>query len=170
MCVHRAKVLIGLPVVANDRSRVVGEVKDLCVDPARRQVRALLVVDGAVWRRTRVLPWDQIQRIGEDAVYIPAQTVLTASEELVADCWHLMASEGGVYGRSIIDIAGERLGRLGDILVDLSTGEIAGYELSDGMFQDLLSGRQRLLAESQLSHDGESLVIEACRKIGRAHV
>lgn len=140
-----------------------GEVKDLCVDPARRQVRALIVVDGAVWRRTRILPWDQIQSISEDAVYIPAQTAFAASDELTADCWHLMAAEGGVYGRSLIDIAGERLGRLGDILIDLSTGEIAGYELSDGMFQDMLTGRQRLLAESQLSHDGESLVIEACR-------
>ncbi len=163
MCVRRAKVLIGLPVVASDRARVVGEVKDLCIDPAHRQVRALVVVDGAVWRRTRFLPWEQIQRISADAVYIPSQTVLAASDASVAGCWHLMASEGGVYGRSIIDIAGERLGRLGDLLIDMSTGEIAGYELSDGMFQDMLTGRQRLLAESRLSHDGESLVIEACR-------
>lgn len=161
--VRRAKVLIGLPVVANDQGRVVGEVKDLCVDPARRQVRALVVVDGAVWRRTRTLPWEHVQWISEDAVYIPAPNSLTGAEDLTADCWHLMASEGGVYGRSVIDVAGERLGRLGDILVDVSTGEVAGYELSDGMFQDLLSGRQRMLAESQLSHDGESLVIQACR-------
>lgn len=163
VCVRRAKVLIGLPVVANDQGRVVGEVKDLCVDPAQRRVRALQIVDGAVWRRTRVLPWEQVVQISEDAVYIPAPTALSSGEELTADCWFLMASEGGVYGRSVIDVAGERLGRLGDILVDFSTGEIAGYEISDGMLQDLLSGRQRMLANSQLSYDGESLVIQACR-------
>lgn len=160
---RRAKALIGLPVIAHDRARVVGEVKDLCVDPAHRQVHALVVVDGAVWRRTRFLPWDRIQSIGEDAVYIPSQNVLVTSDTSVGGCWHLMAAEGGVYGRSIVDIAGERLGRLGDLLIDLSTGEIAGYELSDGMVQDMLTGRQRLLAQSHLSPDGESLVIEACR-------
>lgn len=155
--------MVGLPVRPVNRCRdVLGEVKDLCVDPVRGVVRALLLAVGGIWRTKRLLEWSQIAAVEEDGLLARSDRLLRPSHPGVAGCWWLMAPEQGLFGRLIVDIRGEPIGRIGDVLIEPATGRVVGYELSDGMLQDLVTGRRRVLARTRLAREGERLQVQAC--------
>lgn len=169
-----AKEIIGLAVYlegAKGRAlgRPLGEVIDLCVDPVRGRVSALLIADGKLWRTKKLMAWSNVAAVEKSGVFVRTERLLPKGDQSILECWWLMGQEQGIFGRLIVDVRGEPLGRIGDLLIDPETGSVGGYRLSGGMLHDLVAGRQRIVAHSQLEREGERLQLQACRLPGKRH-
>src|SRR3954469_15890083 len=68
---RRASEIIGLPVITFGKGNKIFNVEDLLVEPERKQVLALLVLEGSLFKSAKAIPFGRIQAIGPDAVVVP---------------------------------------------------------------------------------------------------
>src|SRR5438128_10879243 len=68
---RRASEIIGLPVITFGKGNKIYNVEDLLIDPERKQVLALLVLEWALFQPARAIPFGRIKAIGPDAVVVP---------------------------------------------------------------------------------------------------
>ncbi len=136
----RGSDLLGLPVIAATGGQALGRVQDLVLDPAATRVVGLLLDRGGWLRSPRTLPWPAVGGVA-DAVVANHTPVPGAAPGLT---WRELA------GKPVLTPGGDELGLLTDLWLG-SNGMIAGYQLSCGLIDDLLSGQPVLRAPLQLA-------------------
>lgn len=155
----KAKDLIGLPVVTYNRGVKAYEVEDMILDPDRRQVLALLVEEGSLFRSAKAVPFGRISAIGPDAVIIPdGKAVIEVNRDNVLKRLH---NEQSVRGLRVLTDDGRRLGTVEDLLLDSKTGEVRGYYVSQGRMVSVGQGQRWLPAESVLNMGMRVLYVPA---------
>ena len=132
--------VIGKPVVAFDSGEQLHRVQDLLFDQENNQLLGFLVDEGGWFSTARVVPLQNIQSIGVDAVIIPARnTVLNADQ--VPQIKRVLERNNALKGTKIMTTDGRNLGTLIDLYFDETSGVIEGYEVSGGLFADAYTGR-----------------------------
>jgi uncharacterized protein YrrD len=69
---QRTSELRGRPIVASDAGEKLGTVEDVLIDERSGRVAAL-VVGGGLFSKERVLPFEEVQVMGRDAVVVKSQ-------------------------------------------------------------------------------------------------
>jgi len=132
--------LIGKPVVAFDTGEQFERIKDLLFDQETNQLLGFLVDEGGWFSSARVLPLQNVQTIGPDAVIVAAKnTVVNATQ--VPAIQRLLERNNVLKGTKIMTTDGRDLGTLADLYFNEATGVVEGYEASGGVFADAYSGR-----------------------------
>lgn len=136
----RGRELISLPVINLETREVLGEVKDLIYDPSGSKLIALVVEGGGWWRGARVINFEQVAHIKQEGVYIPQAAAIIDTND-TDETRKLWQDKQCIFGHKFVNTDGEEMGTIEDILVDHETGNLVGYEISNGVIEDLLSGR-----------------------------
>ena len=157
------KRLLGMDVFVLSTGRNLGQVQDLIFSVSSSKLMALLVtakglVDGEGKPLEFVIKLDDVHRVGSDAVIIGDLTVLRRMDEILSmgGTW---SQTPDIVGLPVITTGGTLLGTLDDVLVDTQTGDILGFQLSDGLIKDLLTGRVVIPASSQYQLGSEALIV-----------
>lgn len=148
----------GLPVVTIAGGEDMAEVRDVIYDPAAgRLVGLTLNKRGFFSGRSReVLPLEQVNAIGRDAVMITDGACLVMPDDAAADIAH-PATNRNVLGDEVLTETGVRLGTVRDLVILVGgRGEVVGYEIetSDG-------GRGYIPLPAQLAVSGQALMVPA---------
>lgn len=160
---YKVTQLIGLPVLSVDEGKQIGEVHDLVVDISHAVIRGLLVSDEAWLSEYRSILFADIFRTGTDAIMLRDASCLQPST--------LFELEGYIRFQDLTDKTiytetGLYLGKVSDIFFQPLTGELTGYELSDGILSDFLFGRKAMpLPQAQMIHADRLLVPEAMSQL-----
>jgi len=137
MALRRGKEIIGLPVIDLSSGQRIGEVKDLICDQSEQRITALIIDRGNLWRKGRIIAWESIYSVGNDAVTIASTSVITSAAKLSGN-----QHTGNRYlGKQVLTTSGQYLGRVDDIAVNQISGQIVGCVLTDGIVGDFISGR-----------------------------
>ncbi len=152
----RGRALIGMPVFSLDQGKEVGELKNLIFDPVQRRVIGLILREGGLFRRPEILPYEEIEAIGPDAVVLrrqPEEATVTSriSDQDVKESFNLT-------GRKVLSEEGHNLGTIYDLYINEGTGEVFGFELTQGIFRDTSTGK-RYVAYDHIRNIGEDAVI-----------
>jgi uncharacterized protein YrrD len=103
----------------------------LCRDGSR--VSGLVLQTGSWMTPRRVLDYQAVQAIGETHVLAKAVFLQAESDTCCAD---------ELQGLPVLRNTGEELGAFDDFQFEPSTGQIVALLLSNGLVDDLLSGKQ----------------------------
>ncbi|GAX90320.1 PRC-barrel domain-containing protein [Effusibacillus lacus] len=153
---------VGMRVIELEKGDGVGKVADLLFDRNHRASVLLIDREGVLTGRGAILFAD-IDSFGEDAVTIE-------SPEFVGD---LEWTEGGLYlitgdnplvGKEILTEDGNLLGTVADVYIGGETDNIVGYEVSDGLLADLVTGR-KWLPYSDTLQIGEQIIVRQTAKL-----
>src|SRR5207245_9545740 len=68
---RRASEIVGLPIITFGKGNKIFNVEDLLIEPERKQVLALLVLEWSLFKSAKAIPFGRIQSIGPDAVVVP---------------------------------------------------------------------------------------------------
>jgi uncharacterized protein YrrD len=124
----RAVTLVGLPVVTTSTGEDIAETRDVIYVPDKgRVVGFTLNKRGRLAGRLKnVLAMEQVRAVGRDAVMVLDSSVLDTpeGEEAAKD-----AKGRNVLGNAVLTDAGKQLGTVRDLVVEMSHGEVIGYEL-----------------------------------------
>lgn len=156
---YRITELIGLPVLSLIDGKQIGEVQDLIVDISKSFLRGLLVSSEAWFAECRFVLFSDIYRTGADAIMLrDASCLLPLDQVDMQGCFKVQE----LTGKTIFTESGLYLGMLGDIFFQSNTGELKGYEVSDGVISDFLFGRKTMpLPKAQMVHPNRLLVPES---------
>jgi uncharacterized protein YrrD len=118
------------PVISVTNGEIVGKVLDVLIDPQALRVAAAVTSKGKMLGRQReidVIPGDEVQVWGQDAVLVNKPDVIVKDSELPGrETWLSVADQ--IKGHSVIGTDGRRIGQLNDVVIDVN-GQFVGYDL-----------------------------------------
>ncbi len=147
---RKGKDLVGMPIVSFAEGEKIGDVKDILFDPDQNRVVALLTSEGGFLSSARAVMWESLKTVGHDAIIVPDR-----SAEIKADSERylkrIMEADNILKDTQVYTEDGRDLGKIGDMFIDDSSGEVVGYEVSGGMFSSTLKGKKFMPAPDTLT-------------------
>lgn len=145
---RRTREIIGLPVLDLNSGKSVGWVHDLVLDNERDEVAGVLLEGGHFFSSTKGIPRKAIATVGKDA--------LTVKEKIVEELKGIRWSDK--VGNEVYTQGGDARGTIEDVFLDDTIEKMVGFEVSDGLFADLLHGRGTIL-KPHVMIDGKDILI-----------
>ncbi|WP_102125705.1 PRC-barrel domain-containing protein [Deinococcus planocerae] len=136
----KGKELLGRPVIAIDSGERLETVRDLVFDHQANQVLGILVDEGGFFRAAKVVPFEAIRSVGEDAIMVDSSHSVTTTRE-DGRLAEVLDSKVSLVGMTLLTTDGQNLGKIADVFFDEHSGRVEGYEATGGIFSDLSSGR-----------------------------
>ncbi len=158
MPVVKYSEIVGLPVLCIETGKRVGIVKDVIFIPVKKCVYGFQLERTGADLRNRLIRLDDVASIGSDAMVINSRSCIITAKDAEND--EEYESRGKVIGLRIFTKTGRDLGVIEDVLFDCTTGRIEGVEISDGLFQDIMTGRKLLPLFGKYEFSDESLLVD----------
>ena len=154
-----AKKLIGMQVYTIHEGDSLGNVKDILLDPNAKRAVALLVEKKGMSREARLIPFEKVANIGDDAVIVQDR----GSAARAAGQPHMvkyLERPAALYGIRVITTKGQSLGRMEEYHLDRQSGFICQLDVIGGRGH-ILSGRASLPAAALLTIGKAAIMVEA---------
>lgn len=140
--------IIGLPILDLNTGDQVGWVKDVIFDQDKDVVAGILLEGGHLFKSNKGIPRKALVSVGKDAITVSN----TSLKEIVGLKWSQKV------GNLVYTQGGDARGTIEDIFLDDAAEQIVGFEISDGLFADLMEGRGAIFKQHVMV-DGKDILI-----------
>lgn len=127
-------------VVTYDNGKKIERIIDLIFDQKHNQLLGFLVEEKGLFRGAKVIPLEEVQAIGLDAIVVNSKESVVKVHRVPA-IKEILHQNIVLKGTRILTTEGLDLGAVVDLFFDEHSGLIEGYEVSGGVFADAYSGR-----------------------------
>ncbi|MBT2754623.1 PRC-barrel domain-containing protein [Mesobacillus foraminis] len=148
-------LLKGLPVINLQDGTRLGDICDLSVSGDGR-VKALLLKKGTFIKKTFSIKVENVDSFGWDGVMVKDQSVL---EALQGPPEFTLEHQGKLSGKMMYSQEGEQLGLFEDVYFQEELGTIVGYELTDGFFSDITTGKRVIKAADPPAIGKDAIIV-----------
>ncbi len=125
-----------LPVYSLTEGLYLGTVRLLLIDPVKKQIVALLLERRRLAKEEKILPFEAITSIGDDAITIQNAADIQ-KKGAFAQYTRLMRQPIQPIGARCFTAGGNTLGRIDEYRFDCDSGKISGLEITaDGLFKE----------------------------------
>lgn len=149
----KASRMRGMAVVSIEDAEKIGSVQDLILNPDEQRVVAIRV-KSAEGREASIIPVDEIEAIGRDAITI--RDTRGMATEIPMEIGTVYLSR--LLGTKVLTRSGELLGTVAEVEMDGYDFGITGYELSTGVVSNVFGNRKRLPATDPV-HFGKDILM-----------
>lgn len=147
---RRTREIVGLPVLNLRSGDQIGWVQDVVFNKDSRKISGILLENAHIFHSSKGIPRDFVAAVGKDA--------LTVSDHVVQEISGIKWSEK--VGNQVFTQGGEAKGTIEDVFLDDSAENVIGFEVSDGLFSDLMEGRGTILQENVMVDGKDVLIVE----------
>nr|WP_264760790.1 PRC-barrel domain-containing protein [Aneurinibacillus migulanus] len=117
--------MIGMPIISIMDGKEIGKVKSLLVNPESGKVEFLVIHNERWTLGVKVLPFRQVQGLGDYAVMTESESaVIDLSEDTLAN--ELKTKGVSIIGNRVITAAGQFLGEVVEYYVNAESGKVEG--------------------------------------------
>ena len=134
--------VVGLPVISARDGLKIGTLKDIIFNKDNKGILAFLMEKGIYAVKGNVILLNSILSLGNDALIVDNPVNLIEYRRF-KKLYHIH-DRTNLRGLKIFTQTGEDLGIVQDVLFDYKTGKIEGVQVSDGLVQDIIMGRNIL--------------------------
>ncbi len=159
----RGTDLNGLPVVSITEGDALADVRDVVYSPEHGALLGFTLNKRGFLGRplAAVLAYDRVAAIGRDAVMVDDESAVTSDDAALSSDVDDAAGRN-VIGNEVLTDAGQRLGTVIDVVVEVTTGEVVGYELTGDARLQAHAGRPLLIPiPATLAVSGDVLLVPA---------
>lgn len=139
---HRYSEVLNLPVLCADSGKKAGVVKDIIFSLDNKEVKALLLEQKGLSLKKKVVFLNELLSLGGDAAIVNSSSCVSDMDRAAYS--EAFRDEGSLLGLKVYSKTGGELGVVKDVIFDYQTGKIESFEISDGLFQDVMQGRKLL--------------------------
>ncbi|MCL5058899.1 MAG: PRC-barrel domain-containing protein [Actinobacteria bacterium] len=136
---RKSKQFLNMNVVSLEEGRQIGSLGGLVIDPASKNVAALIVEQKGWFREQKFIPYSRVHNIGEDVVTIDRSSRVEKGASL-PQILKLFKDRVNITGSRLVTESGTVLGVVEEFYVDLKTGDVVGLEFSGGTVNNLFRG------------------------------
>lgn len=142
--------IIDLTVIDAKEGKEIGVVVDILFKRGIQETAGLILKRD---NQKYLVPPEQIYSLGRDYV------VIKEKENLLEVNTEELLTAQDLFGIAVVTIEGTNLGIVKDVVLT-EEGGISSYELSDGLVQDILTGRDLLAADQNISYSDQKMIVE----------
>lgn len=142
---------IKLPIINLTSGSQVAQVDDAVLNADEDSLQGFIC-------ENMLLPLKNIKRMGKDAIMIEKDELSLLLETIKIPIDPPLFLPEYIMTTPIVTTGGDYIGTVGDILIEEGSGSILGYEVSDGLLKDLVTGRN-IITVPQIITYGEDAVI-----------
>ncbi|MGA8942396.1 MAG: PRC-barrel domain-containing protein [Thermoactinomyces sp.] len=144
---RKSQEVIGLSIIHLQTGKKLGTVCDLLFDE-RQKLRGIVLEEGGLFKRQKFIPMSDVVSIGKDAVVVDNEQPAPNPQN---NKWiGLYTGQKRLKGRTILTDKGYEVGFVENVYFLEEVGTLIGYELSDGIINDIREGRKWLKANKPL--------------------
>ena len=154
---HRVSDIVGKPIISAETGDKLGSVTDGLIDNERNQLVGL-VIGGGVFGKEHVLPYADVQTIGGDTVLARGGSGVMSGKQWRGED-HGSTRSGTLKGRPVVTTGGQKIGVVGDILIDEGTGRLDCLEIATPDFGGLVTRRSLLPFAGELRIGRDAVVV-----------
>ncbi|MDQ2085676.1 PRC-barrel domain-containing protein [Herbivorax sp. ANBcel31] len=155
---ERYSEVIGLPVICAADGKKIGVVKDIVFFPEKKKIVAFEIERNSCEIRKKLVLKEDVLNLGKDAMIIDNEKKLIgfgkAKESLG------IKSKGKIIGLKIYTKYGQDVGIIKDVLFDFQKDTLDGVEVSDGLINDIVQGRNLLPLLGKVEFGKENILVE----------
>jgi len=144
MTLIQATKIIGLKVITLDGGNEIDSVKDVIYNPDENEVKALLIDKQGWFKDAKIISIENIKSVGQDAVMIQNEDVVENVSQNSKRLANIARDKNYLTKTKIVTVDGNDLGNITDLYFSLPYGDVEEFEVSDGLINDLKSGRNKL--------------------------
>ncbi len=145
-----SKKFLSLPIISLKEGQQIGFVRNLVIDPRAKAVAALIVDPKGFFKEQRIIPFNRVVSIGENAITVSTESQVEKATSL-PDILELLKEKAAIIGIKVMTTNGKALGIIDEFYIDLEDGSISSLDISDGKFEGLFNGKARLKADEILT-------------------
>jgi uncharacterized protein YrrD len=159
----RGTDLNGLPIVGITDGDAIADVKDVVYSPDRGALLGFTLNKRGFFSgpMKAVLAYEDVVAVGRDAVMVRGLSAVTEGGESLAAVVDESAGRN-VLGDDVLTDGGKRLGKVIDVVIEVTSGEVVGYELTGDQELQAHAGRPLLVPiPATLAVSGTVLMVPA---------
>jgi uncharacterized protein YrrD len=153
-----SKKFLSLPIISLKEGQQIGFVRNLVIDPKAKAVAALIVDPKGFFKEQRIIPFNRVVSIGENAITVSTESQVEKATNL-PDILELLKEKAAIVGIKVITANGRTLGVTEEFYIDPEDGTIASLDISDGKIEGLFNGKARLQANDILTIGTDVVVV-----------
>lgn len=151
----KTQKILGLPIISISDGMEAGRVKSIIINADRGAIDYIVVDSGIQIFSARVIPTDDVAGIGEYALTIENEGVITDISR-IPEAIQLLQNDIRVKGTKVLTRKGSLIGEIGDIYVDENDGcKITGLEF----IADITQKKVRLIPRDSVITFGKNLTV-----------
>jgi uncharacterized protein YrrD len=151
----KTQKILGLPIISISDGMEVGRVKSIIINADRGAIDYIVVDSGIQIFSARVIPTEDVLGIGEYALTIENEDVITDISKIPAAI-QLLQNDIRVKGTKVLTKKGRLIGEIGDIYIDEENGcRINGLEF----IADITQKKIRLIPRDAVITFGKNLTV-----------
>lgn len=153
----KASELLGLNVVDNSCREKICKIKDIIYSEKKDKIIGFKITKNLFKKNSKIINFDEILFIGNDFIVINNKEDVKTTNNTITSLVHYESQNILDYEVKYED--GETIGYIKDIIVDENNGKILGYILTDGIFEDLINGRNILPNLKDINYLDDSIIV-----------
>jgi uncharacterized protein YrrD len=150
--------VLGLPVISAIDGMKIGILKDVAFCKDNKGILGFILEKGSRTLKGNVILLQDVLSLGNDAVIIENPDCLLEYRKFRKTCEP--QEDMQLRGLKIYTHSGNDIGIVKDILFDYKTGKVEGVQVSDGLVQDLLMGRNILPFLGKVEIGNNNILVE----------
>lgn len=151
----KTQKILGLPIVSISDGLEVGRVKSIIINADRGAIDYIVVDSGIQIFSARVIPMDDVLGIGEYALTIENEGVITDISR-IPEAIQLLQNDIKVKGTKVLTKKGRLIGEIGDIYIDENNNcKITGLEFID----DITKKQLKIIPRDTVITFGKNLTV-----------
>lgn len=159
MYLEKLGEIVGLPVICAGNGKKIGIVADVSFITKEKEVVAFLLERKGCEVKRRFILLKDVLSLGKDALIVNDSSSVSRGEIRVGSS---EAEDGkDIRGIKIYSRQGQDIGTVNDILFDYRTGVIEGVIVSDGLLQDVATGRNILPLIGKVEFGEENILVDS---------
>jgi uncharacterized protein YrrD len=143
---RKGKTVIGQDVLSLADGQKIETVKDLLISQSNDAIVALLVDEGGLLSSSKIVPIEEVQDFGRNAVVITDPTAVTRASSY-PEAKEIIDRKDSLLGKRVFTDGGQQMGTISDMYFDENGGRILGFEVSGGVIGDIARGTSYLAVE-----------------------
>ncbi len=150
--------VLGLPVISAKNGMKIGTLKDVVFCKYNKGVLGFIIEKESHSIKGNVVMLQDVLSLGNDALIIEDSDNLIEYRKIKKTPEMLERMQ--LRGFKIYTHSGNDIGIVKDILFDYKTGKVEGVQVSDGLLQDLLMGRNILPFLGKIEIGNENILVD----------
>ncbi|MGI5901420.1 MAG: PRC-barrel domain-containing protein [Desulfitobacteriia bacterium] len=155
-----SRKFLSLPIISVREGRQLGFVRNIVINPKTKTVAALIVDPRRFFKEQRIIPFNRVVNIGENAITINTESQVERAANL-PDILQLIKEKVALIGIKVLTEKGKKIGVVDEFYINIPEGTISIIDISTRAF----NLKVRLKAEEIITMGADVLIVaEDCEQ------